>query len=577
MKKSLLRVLICLLISGCTTLNLAPQSPELAIHDIQGCNHTSPYRGQTVSEITGIVTWKDQHGFYMQDPTPDDRDCSSEGIYVFTNRYPENIPGDQVIVSGIVEEFAANNQNKDQLTLTEITSPKIHFISSGNALPAPTIIGKNGKIPPDKIIEDDQFSNFDISEDGLDFYESLESMRVEIEQAVVIQPENSYHEIYVLPAEMQAENLLSPQGALLSIPPDQNPERIQVTLPDSFKKTVYLGVQFDTPIMGILSYAYGSYTVIETNQPQLTHKTTQKDKFTGTLSSSDLLVATYNVDNLSRSDLARITSISDQIVHSLNSPDILILQEIQDDSGEENDGTIAASKALKTLIDQIQKQGGPKYHYVDNPPTNNSSGGVSGGNIRTVFLYRTDRGLSWRNTSISVNAEKVSAFKNNRQPVLGTFQFEGQNIYIIGVHLVSNLANTPEFGAIQPQSRPEEPKRIAQAQWIANFARSLQNQDPSACVLVAGDFNDVPGSSTLTQFPSVQWVNLAADVPSDSRYSILYQGSADLFDQILISHSFTHHVTIDAAVIHLNTSAPAKKQISDHDPFIVKITFKDQE
>ncbi|NMC85919.1 MAG: hypothetical protein GYA58_11590 [Anaerolineaceae bacterium] len=569
---------IIFLISSCTFPGNSSRAVSPAIHDLQGCSHTSPYVGQTVSHVTGIVTWKDQRGFYMQDPSPDDRACTSEGIYVFTDHYPENIPGDSVAVSGQVKEFASNNSAKDQLTQTEITSPSIELLSSGNPLPDPILLGSAGRLPPAQIIEDDGFTSFDIDQDGLDFYESLESMRVEIDQAIVVQPENSYHEIYVLPGEMQLLNQFSPQGALLATAADQNPERIQVILPDSFKKSVSLGSHFATPLIGILSYAYGSYTLIETNQPQLGETAAlSKEKFTADLSSASLLIATYNVENLSRFDSARLKSLSAQIVTSLASPDILVLQEIQDDSGEEDDGTVSASQALQALVTQIHKQGGPQYHYVDNLPVNDSSGGVSGGNIRTVFLYRTDRGLSWRNDSLAVNAENVAAFHNSRPPVLGTFEFMGQHVEVMGVHLVSNLANSAEFGAIQPPSRPEEPKRIAQTQWIAAFAAKLQKDDPAACILVAGDFNDTPESQALAQFASAQWLNLASTVPAESRYSILYQGSASLFDQMLLNRACAAQTEIQSTVIHLNTGFPESKQVSDHDPFLLELTFKESE
>jgi len=145
---------------------------------------------------------------------------------------------------------------------------------------------------------------------------------------------------------------------------------------------------------------------------------------------------------------------------------------------------------------------------------------------------------------------------------------------VVGVHLVSNLANTAEFGAIQPPSRPEEPKRIAQTQWIASFAAELQKDDPAACILVGGDFNDTPESQALAQFASDHWMNLASTVPAESRYSILYQGSASLFDQMLLNRACVSQVEIQSTVIHLNTGLPESKQMSDHDPFLLELTFK---
>ena len=70
------------------------------IHDLQGCTHRSPYEGKYVSSVRGLVTWKDEQGFFMQGANPDDKECTSEGIYVFTQQYSGVIPGDLVTVNG---------------------------------------------------------------------------------------------------------------------------------------------------------------------------------------------------------------------------------------------------------------------------------------------------------------------------------------------------------------------------------------------------------------------------------------------------------------------------------------------
>ena len=49
----------------------------------------------------------------------------------------------------------------------------------------------------------------------------------------------------------------------------------------------------------------------------------------------------------------------------------------------------------QAFIDAIETAGGPTYDYRQIDPQNNQDGGQPGGNIRVVFLYRTDRGLSF--------------------------------------------------------------------------------------------------------------------------------------------------------------------------------------
>ena len=54
-----------------------------AIHDIQGAAHRSPLAGAG-RPTPGIVTAARTNGFYLQDPSPDADDATSEGIFVFT-------------------------------------------------------------------------------------------------------------------------------------------------------------------------------------------------------------------------------------------------------------------------------------------------------------------------------------------------------------------------------------------------------------------------------------------------------------------------------------------------------------
>jgi len=50
--------------------------------DVQGNTHISPLAGQTVANLTGIVTAKATSAFYLQSRTADDDDATSEAVYV---------------------------------------------------------------------------------------------------------------------------------------------------------------------------------------------------------------------------------------------------------------------------------------------------------------------------------------------------------------------------------------------------------------------------------------------------------------------------------------------------------------
>lgn len=80
--------------------------------------------------------------------------------------------------------------------------------------------------------------------------------------------------------------------------------------------------------------------------------------------------------------------VADQIANFLKSPDIMFMQEIQDSSGETDDGTVDANLTLSTLITAIHAAGSTaKYDFTEVISANDQDGGENGGNIRPAYLY----------------------------------------------------------------------------------------------------------------------------------------------------------------------------------------------
>ena len=75
-------------------LQLQLHDCPVEIHDVQGAAHLSPSRRALVSGLAGVVTAKLGNGFYLQDPTPDANDATSEAIFVFTSSAPTVAVGD---------------------------------------------------------------------------------------------------------------------------------------------------------------------------------------------------------------------------------------------------------------------------------------------------------------------------------------------------------------------------------------------------------------------------------------------------------------------------------------------------
>src|SRR4028119_2456798 len=230
--------------SDTVTLGNSP----VRIRNIQGASHTSSLATQTVSNVPGVVTAVISagggRGFYMQDPTPDtgsNSDSTSEAIFVFLGNSAIANPtvGQSVQVTGRVDEFRpANNA-------TNLTTTQINATVSGAAVGAiaslgtvtPTIIGNGGRLQPTTFIQND-FSatsgnvetggDFDPTTEGIDFYESLEGMLVQVNNPVVVGPTNNLGEFYVLPDNGANATGRTNRGGIAVSATDFNPERIQI-------------------------------------------------------------------------------------------------------------------------------------------------------------------------------------------------------------------------------------------------------------------------------------------------------------------------------------------------------------
>ena len=293
------------------TVDVSEAVAPTTIHDIQGAAHLSPKAGQNVSDVRGIVTAKRSSGFYMQDPAPDADAATSEGIFVFASASPPI--GDLVSVNGRVQEFRPGGAATN-LTVTELVpSSAPSTISSGNDLPAATVVGAGGRVPPTSVIEDDAAGGdvespgavFDPAQDGIDFYESLEGMRLQIDNAVVVGPRNSFGEVWVLPDNGATAGPRTNRGGIVVTPTDFNPERIQLDdAAGTATPNVNVGDDFTTSVTGVLDYDFGNFELEVTAPLARVADGVTRESATAA-AANELSVATFNVENLDRSSRRR--------------------------------------------------------------------------------------------------------------------------------------------------------------------------------------------------------------------------------------------------------------------------------
>jgi hypothetical protein len=575
--------------------------PPTSIHVIQGAAHLSSFVGMTFGNVPGIVTAVRSNGFNLQDPAPDSDPATSEGIFVFTNSAPAVSVGDAVRVRGTVSEFRPGGAATN-LTTTELSSPIAVVLSHGNALPSATVIGLGGRMPPTAVIEDDASGDvetsgvFDPANDGLDFYESLEGMRVQINDAVIVGPTNAFNEIPVLPDDGSWAGPRTAHGGILYSYSDGNPERVIVDdaiVP--FPGGLNVGDHFAGSITGVMDYNFGLFMVELTTAPVRVPGLITKETTTAP-TVNDLTVATFNVENLDPGDgAANFATLAGLIVSNMRSPDLIAVEEIQDDNGATNDATVDASVTINTLITAITAAGGPTYSYRQINPVDDQDGGEPGGNIRQIFLFRTDRGLQFVDRAgggpttattvtnaggtpqLSASPGRIdptnTAWTASRKPLAAEFTLNGQRLYVVANHFNSKGGDQPLTGRFQPPERSSEVQRHQQATIEADFVEEILAIDPNANVVVLGDLNDFEFSETVHILENVGLTDLYDTVPLAERYSYVFEGNSQTLDHILVSGALSGRSTLD--VVHVN--AEFADQASDHDPSVATIVMNDEE
>ncbi|MEV6579354.1 endonuclease/exonuclease/phosphatase family protein [Streptomyces sp. NPDC051582] len=577
----------------------AASADPIRIHDIQGTTRISPLNGKQVADVAGIVTGVRTYGsrgFWMQDPDADDNDATSEGVFVFTNSVPTVAVGDAVKVSGLVGEYIPGGVSSGNQSVTQISKPVVTVASSGNAVPEAAAINEYN-VPAEYAPTGDPAAAGSIngltlepSRYALDFYESLEGMNVKIGNSRVVGATDPYAELWVTVKGW--ENTAKRGGTLYGSYESQNTGRLQVQqlapLAQQPFPVANVGDKLTGTTEGPLDFnQFGGYTLVARTLGTVKAGTLAPEK-TKAQAANELAVATYNVENLDPSDpQEKFDNLAKAVVANLASPDILALEEIQDDNGAKNDGTVSAEETIKKFTAAIVAAGGPAYEWRTVNPENNKDGGEPGGNIRQVFLFNparvsfTDRAAGDAVTATGVTQVNGKAalthspgridpanpaWADSRKPLAGEFVFKGKTVFVIANHFGSKGGDEGLTSVHQPPVRSSEAKRLLQAQAVNGFVKQLLATDKNASVLAVGDINDFEFSATAQALEDGGALYSAIkSLPKAERYSYVYQGNAQVLDQILTSPA-VKNFSYDS--VHINAEFAA--QNSDHDPQVLR-------
>ncbi|GAB1334943.1 endonuclease/exonuclease/phosphatase family protein [Streptomyces sp. E-15] len=585
--------------ASAVVLTSPAHADSVRVHDVQGTTRISPFAGQKVTDVPGIVTatrtYGSSKGFWLQDPDPDDDPATSEGVFVFTGSTPKVAVGDSVTVTGTVTEYVPGGASSGNQSLTEITKPAVTTVSTGNAVPAPTVIDADS-VPDAYTPQGDSAAagsvnglTLDPSAYALDYYESLEGMSVRVADVRVVTATDPYSELWVTvkPGEHRSRRGGTVYGSYTS----QNTGRLQI---QSLGATadfpqVNVGDTLKGSTTGPLDFnQYGGYTLVASRlgtpaDGGLERETTRRQ------ARGELAVATYNVENLDPSD-ATFDRHAAAIVNHLRSPDIVSLEEIQDNNGAEDDGTVDADRTVTKLIDAIVAAGGPAYDWRSVNPVNDQDGGEPGGNIRQVFLFNPERvsfvDRAGGGPTTAVGVTKVhgkarltaspgridpanAAWSNSRKPLAGEFSFRGETVFVIANHLNSKGGDQGLTSQYQPPVRSSEVQRHAQATVVNAFVKDILSVQKNADVIALGDMNDFEfsGTARILEGDGELWSAIES-LPRNERYTYDYQGNQQVLDQILISPAIRRGGDFEYDSVHINSEF--RDQISDHDPQVLR-------
>ncbi|MGC4803908.1 lamin tail domain-containing protein [Micromonospora sp. DT233] len=321
-----------------------------------------------------------------------------------------------------------------------------------------------------------------------------------------------------------------------------------------------------------------------------------------------------------------LTALADQIRTDLHAPDLILVQEAEDQdicsvSGGalvcgDTDDADGAPDTLQDLALAVAAAGGPAYAAAYDR-TGADARGITAG-----FLYRTDRlslaeataadpllgsapQVPYRSAGLASNADVQNPKALNAVLPADTDTStgkDGNNVYTrapqlakFRVRVAPGAAESYVLWALSnhfssgPDSRIGQ--RAEQAGYGAALVTAIQNSDRDARVVYGGDLNvfprpDDPIATGADPTPSDQlaklyeaglhnlWDDLVAEVPS-SAYSYSFEGQAQTLDHLFVNDALRDDL-LQVRAAHINADWPAEftgdgsRGSSDHDPQVAR-------
>jgi uncharacterized repeat protein (TIGR01451 family) len=553
---------------------------SLRIHHLQGPGDVSPFAGEEVADIPGVVTFIHNQGFFMQEPEPDLEELTSEGIFVYTSAIPGLVVGSSVIFSGTVEEYYG---------MTRISTPTIE------------VSGPGPDIPP-----------LDISLPVPVSLEQYESMLVSIPQVMTVS-QNYFLGRY-------GQVTLSSDGRMYH---PNNGNDLGDTWELNLRRTLVLddGTSQENPIpipylgedntlragdttaglVGVIDYGIITsgglrhYRLHPSEEPvfeRVNERTTGPQDTGGALKIASFNVLNYFNGNgmgggfptpRGASTLEEFERQRTKIIAAVLALDADVIGLVE----MENDGTGPLS-ALQDLVNGLNTEAGEGvYALVEEPAPGTDE-------IKVSIIYRTDSVIpigSALNYQVTDHPDYTPLF--DRPPLAQVFadNSSGEIFSVVVNHFKSKSSCPPPGNPDADQGDGQgcwNVKRLAQAEGLLDLIDILAQADPE--VLVIGDLNSYGlEDPVLTLAAGGLQDQLARFVPSEERYSYTFDGMAGYLDHTLATPTLAQR-TAGSTIWHINTDEPTvldynmehnppelyspdPYRSSDHDPVLVGIVL----
>lgn len=264
-------------------------------------------------------------------------------------------------------------------------------------------------------------------------------------------------------------------------------------------------------------------------------------------------VMTWNVKNLfnDKKDSPEVTAVDETVLPTAEyqaklaaiasvvggvKPDVLMLQEVENQN---------------VVNDLAAKLGGYPHHAITQ---GNDPRGID---VAVLSALPVQIGPSHKDEYFKASSDPTQTFKFARDVLEVHLTVNGRHLALLGIHFKAEDGD-PKSGL----------KRVAEAEQTRKIGTGIRLADPTAAIVVMGDFNSTPGSEPMNALAGIAPFLLSSAteaLPAADRYSVTFGGNPELFDDQYCDPVAKSLLDVASVQIVHGGSVNAA---SDHDPVV---------